>query len=248
MLFKRFRNKLAIVPLEGPIMGGGQSFVSPLPTQSPIEKVKSILEDIKDKKRYRALVLEINSPGGSPFLSKEIGELIESLDLYCVANVKEVCASGGYWVACSCDEIVCDKLSTVGGVGILSIRPDLSNFLEDLGIDIDVKSEGRFKEFGLPFSEPSSEEEEQREEVLEKVNEMFRQHVMESRGLSGDEEVFEGKMYLGEEAKERSLVDYLGDREKAISVCEEGSGYKDLTVIDFGEKMREGPSLLDLLR
>ncbi len=248
MLWDKFKNKLAVVPLEGTIMGGGQSMFSPLPSQSPIEKAKSILEKISDKKRYRGLVLVINSPGGSPFLSKELGDLVEDLDLYSVACIKEIGASGGYWVACSCDEIVCDELSTVGGVGTLSIRPDLSDFLEELGIDLDVKSEGRFKEFGLPFLEPSEEEENQRERVLEEINNKFKQHVMESRGLSGDEEVFEGKVYLGEEAKEEGLVDYLGDKDKAIDVCVEGTGYSDLKTVDYKKKMREGPSLLELIR
>lgn len=248
MLFKRFKNKLAIIPLNGPIMGGGQSLFSPVSTQSSVEQVKSFLKEIKNRKRYRGLVLEINSPGGSPFLSKELGELVEGLDVYTVANVKEVCASGGYWVACSCDEIVGDELSTVGGVGTLSVRPDFSDFLDKLGVDFDVKSAGKFKEFGLPFSEPSREEEEQREKVLDKVNELFRKQVRESRDIDEDKDVLEGKVYLGEEAEELGLVDCLGDREKAIEVCERGCGYRDLAVVDFGEKMRKGPSLLDFIR
>lgn len=247
MVFDRFKNKLAIIPLEGPIAEGSGMGIFPMGGKSPISKAEDYIDEIKEEKKYKALILEINSPGGSPYKSKDIAEKIESLDVYKVARIEEQGASGAYWIACSCDAIIADKLSSVGGVGVLSIRPDISDFLKEMGIDVDVKGKGKFKQAGFPFFKPSEEEEEQREQVLEKINQMFREHVSKNREIR-DDEVFEGKVYLGDEAKEKGLIDYIGGREEAIELCKKAAGYDDLTIKDFGKEIRKGPSFRDLFK
>ncbi len=227
---------------------GDQQGPIPLPLPKPGSRIDEFLDRVGSDDKYKGLVLDINSPGGSPFRSKELGERIENMDLYSVAYIGETGTSGAYWIACSCDQIVASELSMVGSVGTLSIRPDLSKFLEKMGIDIDITSSGKFKGIGHPFSEPTEDENERRKVVMDKIDRLFKEHVKESRGLTGDEEVFEGKVYLGDESKEMGLIDHLGNREKAIEICRKGIGYEDLIVKDFKKEMRKGPSLLDLIR
>ena len=82
----------------------------------------------------------LNSPGGTPFASKEIAMSIENMDKPAIAWVREYAASGAYWIASACDEIVADELSTVGSIGAMSIRPDISELMK-------IMASGRGKGF-----------------------------------------------------------------------------------------------------
>jgi len=206
------------------------------------------LEKIADKSRYKALILEINSPGGSPYKSRNLARKIERLDLFKVALIEEQCASGGYWIASNCDVIVADELSSVGGVGTISIRPDFSDLLDRLGIKFDIQSEGEFKKEGMPFSKMTEKGKEHRKEMVSEINKIFKEQIKKKRGIDEESEVFEGKVFLGREAKEVGLVDYLGDKKMAVKIVEKNLGSKDLKIKDFSEEMRRGPSLLDLIR
>jgi len=246
MIFDWFKDKIAVVPIKGPIMEGN-GFLGSLSTSS-VSQAEEILEKIAKKSRYKALILEINSPGGSPYKSRNLARKIERLDMFKIALIEEQCASGGYWIASSCDVIVADELSSVGGVGTISIRPDFSNLLERLGIKFDIQSEGEFKKEGMPFSKMTDEGKEHRKRMVSEINEVFKEQIKMRRNIDEDSEVFEGKVYLGKEAKKVGLVDHLGDRKKAVEIVKRYVDSKDLKIKDFGESMRRGPSLLDLIR
>lgn len=247
MIFDWFKDKIAIIPIKGPIMEGQGGLLGSLGGSS-VSQAENILEKIADKSRYKALILEINSPGGSPYKSRNLARKIERLDLFKVALIEEQCASGGYWIASSCDVIVADELSSVGGVGTISIRPDFSDLLDRLGIKFDIQSEGEFKKEGMPFSKMTEEGKEHRKEMVSETNNIFKEQIKKRRGIDEESEVFEGKVFLGREAKKVDLVDYLGDKKKAVKIVEKNLGSKDLKVKDFSEEMRRGPSLLDLIR
>ncbi|RZN63462.1 S49 family peptidase [Methanonatronarchaeum sp. AMET6-2] len=206
------------------------------------------MDKVRENDRYKAVVFEINSPGGSPYKSKEIGDKIEEMDKFTVASIGEVGASGAYWIASACDLVLAEKLSTVGSIGTLSVRPDFSELLKKIGIEMDVESKGRYKEFGMPFTEPTEEEKEVREKVLNNINNMFKEHVQDNRNIKDDGDVFEGKVYLGDEALEVGLIDEIGGREEAIEACKKEIGKEELTVFDFSEKIGKGPSIKDLFK
>ena len=247
MIFDWFKDKIAIIPIKGPIMEGQGGLLGSLGGSS-VSQAENILEKIADKSRYKALILEINSPGGSPYKSRNLARKIERLDLFKVALIEEQCASGGYWIASSCDVIVADELSSVGGVGTISIRPDFSDLLDRLGIKFDIQSEGEFKKEGMPFSKMTEEGKEHRKEMVSETNNIFKEQIKKRRGIDEGSEVFEGKVFLGREAKEVGLVDYLGDKKMAVKIVEKKLGSKDLKIKDFSEEMRRGPSLFDLIR
>ncbi len=247
MRFNWFKDKIAIIPIKGPIMEGQGGLLGSLGASS-VSQAEKILEKIAEKSRYKALILKINSPGGSPYKSRNLAKKIERLDLFKVALIEEQCASGGYWIASSCDVIVADELSSIGGIGTISIRPDFSDFLDRLGIKFDIQSEGEFKKEGMPFSEMTEEGKEHRKEMVSEINEIFKEQVKKRRGINEESEVFEGKIFLGREAKKVGLVDHLGDKEKAVKIAEKNVGSKGLKIKDFSEEMRAGPSILDLIR
>ncbi len=242
-----FKDKLAVIPVEGPIMDGNFGLFPSLMRPS-IGLVEEYLEKIRKDKRCKGLILEVNSPGGSPYKSKQLANKIDSLDMYKIAVIQEQGTSGAYWIASVCDKIVADELSTIGGVGTISIRPDLTDFFEKFGINIDVQGEGKFKGEGMPFSKMTEEEKEHRKKMIKDINEHFKKQIMQRRGLPKDSEVFESKVFLGNEAKEVGLIDHIGERDTAIKIFERDTGLSGLKVKDFGKDMRKGPSLLDFIR
>ncbi|OUJ19397.1 Periplasmic serine protease ClpP class [Methanonatronarchaeum thermophilum] len=244
---KLSRNRLAIIPIEGPIVGDSSSGGFSSLFKSPIAEAEEYIDKVMENDRYKAVIFQINSPGGSPYKSKEISDKIQKMDKPTIACIGELGASGAYWIASACDRVYADKLSTVGGIGTLSIRPDFSELLKKIGIEIDVESKGKYKQFGMPFAEPTEEEKEVREKVLNNINNMFTEHVKQNRKINDDGDVFEGKVYLGEEALEVGLIDQIAGIEKAIETTKKETN-KDLTIIDYNKKIGKGPSIKNLFK
>jgi protease-4 len=202
-----------------------------------------LLAEIRRNKAIKALVLEINSPGGTPFSCEEIAQSIKSVDKPTVAWIREVAASGGYWIATAADSIVAGSLSVVGSVGVISIRPNFSELLDKIGIDIDTVASGVHKMLGLPFKPLSPEEKQEdrqrRGEEIRIIQESFIREIQGKRHLREEviKEISSGKTYLGQEAKELGLVDELGGREKALEIAAKKANITKYKVVDYAKKL-----------
>ena len=233
--------KIALVPIKGVVV----SEKSRLPAMRTISSVEivQLLGEIRRNKGIKALVLEINSPGGTPFPCGEIAEAIKSVDKPAVAWVREAAASGGYWIASAADSIVAGSLSLVGSVGVTSIRPDFSELLKKIGIDVDAVASGIHKLFGLPFkpltSEEKQEDRQRREEEIRTIQQSFLGEIRGKRQLTEEviNEISSGKTYLGQEAKNLGLVDELGGREKALEIAAQKANITKYKVIDYTKKI-----------
>ncbi|KXB01224.1 hypothetical protein AKJ44_02775 [candidate division MSBL1 archaeon SCGC-AAA261F17] len=229
---------IALIPVKGPITSGSQALVPILGSWNTPERTSKMIERAEDED-VDGVIFEIDSPGGTPYPSKELAQKVKELKIPTVACIKENGLSGAYWIASSCDKIVADELSKVGGLGVAAVRLDFSEFFKKLGIKFDTSASGEYKELGLPLGGRGDEE--LMEEQLEAVNEIFREKIAENRNLDEQEveKIFEGKPYLGKDAKEAGLVDRLGGREEAIKIIKETLGAEEIEVHDYGEKMRE---------
>lgn len=248
MIFDWFKDKVAILPLEGLITESQGMGLFPSFMKSSISRMEEYLDEIEEDKKYKGLILEINSPGGSPYKSRQLARKISNMNIFKIALIEEQGTSGAYWIANACDVIVADDLSSVGGIGTISIRPDFTDFLEKFGIKMDVQEEGKYKDEGMPFSKVTEEEKEHRKEMIKEINDMFKRYIRSKRDINEESEAFEGKVFLGSEAKEEGLIDYLGGRKKALQIFQKRSGLKDFKVKDFKEELNKGPSILDLFR
>lgn len=246
--------RIALLPIKGPIVSEepfslafGMGMVSS-------RQIVRLLEKIKRSKRIKALVLEINCPGGNPLPCKEIAEAIKSLGKPAVAWVREVAASGGYWIASATDVIVADSLSTLGSIGVASIRPDFSEFLKKLGIDMDTVASGIHKLFGFPFtplsSEQKKEDRERREEEIKVIQQIFLDGIKEKRSLKEEaiKEISSGKTFLGQEAKNLGLIDELGGKDKALEIAAKRANISNFKVVDYSKKLEKPRRRLRLFR
>ena len=234
-------DKIALVPIKGVL-------VSEKPRLPSIRMISSVeivqlLEEIKRNRRIKALVLEINSPGGTPFPCEEIAEAIKSVDRPTVAWVREMATSGGYWIASAADSIVAGSLSTVGSVGVASIRPDFSELLRKIGVDVDTVASGIHKLLGLPFkpltSEEKQEDRQRREEEIRTIQQRFINEITAKRKLTEQaiDEISSGKTYLGQEAKGLGLIDELGGKEKASEIAAKKANITKYKIVDYTKKL-----------
>ncbi len=234
-------NKIALIPIKGMIVSE-KSAVSGVKRVASTEIV-SFLREVQKDKSVKAVVLEINSPGGTPFPCKEIADTIKAMHKPVISWVREVAASGGYWVAAAADAIVSSNLSTLGSIGVVSVRPDLSGLLKHLGIDVDALASGPHKLYGVPAipltPEQKQEERQRREDDINLIQQSFLDEIKGSRQLNDNAmvEISSGKTYLGLEAKDLGLVDEIGGREQALKMAASRAGIAKYKVVDYTRKL-----------
>ena len=232
------KGSIAIIPIKGMITSEESAFG--LMAASTV-LIKDI-EEAENKRKIKAVIFEINSPGGTPFASKEIATHIANMDKPAIAWVREYAASGAYWIASACDEIVADELSTVGSIGAMSIRPDIGELMKKFGIEVETLRTGSYKGLGLPYEKLTEEERELMKKELDEIQDNFLNAVAKNRKLDDAKmkELSTAKVYLGREAKEMGLIDHLGGKELAIRIAKERSGIRKEKIVDYGERKRKG--------
>ncbi|HIJ99788.1 TPA: signal peptide peptidase SppA [archaeon] len=224
-----FENSVAVVKLEGIITSSG-GFMDETMTVSEFSKLFGRAEDSSNVK---AIVVEINSPGGSPVASAEIASIIMKSEKPVVAWIADVGASGAYWVATSADKIVSHPLSITCSIGAYIQISDFSRLLEDYNVSQTTIKSGEHKDIGSPFRQMTEDEEAIFQNIVDQINEEFVRVVRERREGADLSEVSDGRPCTGKEALELGLVDSVGSRESAISLAEELAGEEDLNIVEI---------------
>lgn len=199
----------AVVRLDGPIMPG---------TPTSAEALNPLLEDAFSNPSSKAVIIQANSPGGSPVQSALINDEISRLKalynkpVYVV--VEDLCASGCYYIAVAADAIYANKGSIVGSIGVRMDSFGFTGLMEKMGIENRSMHAGEHKTFINPFAEKDEEGRQFfKERILERTHQQFIQAVRDGRGerLKENKETFTGLVWLGDEAVQNGLIDGLGD-------------------------------------
>jgi protease-4 len=187
---------------------------------NPEDIIEQLRKADKDDS-VKAILLRINSPGGTAAASQEIYREVKRVKKPVVVSIADVGASGAYWVACGADRIVASPASDVGSIGVILIIPNLKGLFEKVGIEYVVVSKGKYKDLGNPARRLTEEERKILDAQAEIVYEQFIDAVAESRKLSESEvrELATGLAFLGTEAKEKGLVDELGNFRDAVKIA-----------------------------
>jgi protease-4 len=170
-----------------------------------------------ESERTAGIIVRINSPGGSPVQSGYVYDEIRRLrkehpDVPLYAVISDLCASGGYYIASAADKIYADKASIVGSIGVIMAGFGFVDAIEKLGIERRVRHAGDNKGFMDPFSPLREDDVKHVDEMLKTVHAQFMNVVKEGRGdrLKGDDRVFSGLVWTGEQSLELGLIDGLG--------------------------------------
>lgn len=234
MMFERdneiISEGIAIVPIKGVISPEDSNDIlrgSGMGSDTIINNLKRA----GDNDGIKAVVLEINSPGGTVVASREVANYVKSLSgkKPVVAWIREMGASGAYWIASGADVIIADEMSITGSIGVLSSYLEFSGLLDKYGVEYERLVAGELKDVGSPYRDLSEAERKLMNVKLKKIQDLFLKEVAENRKLNPSQisEIKSGFFYLGIEAKDLGLVDELGGRELAIEKAKELGKIKD---------------------
>jgi protease-4 len=206
-------------------------------TKASADKVVTGLRNAFKDKKTKAVILRINTPGGSPVQSRYINDEILRLKkkypkIPVYAVVADMCASGGYYIASAADKIYADPGSIVGSIGVLMNGFGFVKGMESLGVERRLMTAGEHKGIMDPFSPVTEADKAHLQGILDQLHAQFIEKVKQGRGerlkLAQYPEVFSGLFWSGEEAKEIGLIDDLGN---SSYVAREVVGVED--IVDF---------------
>lgn len=209
---------VAIIPIEGLISTDGDSWMPTVKSASIVEQI----EKADKNKEIKAILLEINSPGGTPVATDEIAGAIKSTNKTTVAVIRETGASGAYWIATAADKIFANRMSVTGSIGVTASRLEYYGLLADYNVTYRQLISGRLKDAGTPLRQMTVEEKQLFQGLLDGLHEEFISAVAENRNLPKEKvrQLATGFVYLGSEAKELGLVDELGGKKEALAYIE----------------------------
>jgi len=216
-----------------------------------LKSIKSNIDRAFSNKNNKAVILSINSPGGSPVQSELICNYIrlqsKKYNVPTISYVEDVAASGGYWLACSSPEIYCSENSIVGSIGVISAGFGFVEAIKKLGVERRVIAQGENKSIYDPFKPVAEKDKKIIQAIQKDIHESFIEHVRSSRGdkLSGSKQkLFNGDFWTGKNAVKLGLVDQIagmyemiyerfGENTKICCIQEQKSFIKKLLKIDF---------------
>lgn len=210
------KDGVAIVRVEGPILDSYQT----------VEELKKFADD----PLVKAIVVRIDSPGGGVAPSQEIYNAVKRVrkekNKTVIASMGTVAASGGYYIAVGTDRILANPGTLTGSIGVIMQLANFHELLEKIGVKNLVVKSGRYKDIGSPFRPMKDEDRQVLELVMNDVHRQFIDAVAEGRSLdvAEVEQLADGRVFTGQQAKSILLVDDIGDLHDAIKLAGELGG------------------------
>ncbi|HDQ72351.1 MAG TPA: signal peptide peptidase SppA [Chloroflexi bacterium] len=189
-------------------------------------RVAKLLQQAEFNPNVKALVLRVNSPGGSVVASDEIYHQLRDFEKPIVLWMDAVAASGGYYIACGADYVYAHPDTLTGSIGVISQFINAEELLDEVGVNVTVITSGPRKDMGSLFREMSEEEQELWKTITDEIYQDFVDVVAEARGLPEDtvKDLGDGRVYTGRQALEHNLIDAVGLPDDAIAKAAELGG------------------------
>ena len=237
-------NKIAIIYASGAINTGEGSYNS-IGSETTVQAIREAAEDEKVK----AIVLRVNSPGGSALASDII---LRELNLAkqkkkIVVSMGDYAASGGFYISCNADKIFANHTTLTGSIGVFGIVPNSKKLLnEKLGVYVDTVNTHKYSDIGRGNRKLTNFELDVIQESVEDIYETFITHVSEGRGMSklDVDKIGQGRVWSGIDALEVGLIDQIGGLEDAIISAAELSELEDYRIVSLPKKTDEIEELL----
>jgi len=219
---------VGVIQINGMIVSGADSS-SLFTAVAGSEVIMEQLRRAADDPSIKAVVLRLNTPGGSAAASQEIALEIDRLrqsGKKVVASMGDVAASGGYWIACRCDKIVANPGTMTGSIGVIMETQNLQGLYDKLGIDPVVFKSGPHKDMGSSSREVTEQEQQIFQGMIDDIYQQFVETVAEGRGMDQKRvrELADGRVFTGNQALEIGLVDDLGNYYDALALAAKLAG------------------------
>ena len=224
------KSEVAVYYAFGEIDGSTSSFEG-INSSEVIKELRKLRQD----DNVKAVVLRVNSPGGSAYGSEQIWREVTLLKAAkpVVVSMGDYAASGGYYISCAADCIVASKTTLTGSIGIFGMFPSTEKLMKDkIGLDFDVVKTNRMSDFGVSSRSLRPEEKTVLQNYVNDGYDLFLKRCADGRGVAVEDiaKIAEGRVWTGSKAKELGLVDELGDLDKAVEIAAQKAGLADFCV------------------
>lgn len=242
------QDRVAVIALEGMIFDSIQTQSSPFMGKSlDASQAKSELKKALKNDKVKAVLMRVNSPGGTVPASQDLYRLINELkekSKPVVVSMGDVCASGCYYLASTADSIYAARGTLTGSIGVIMQGLNFNGLLAKLGIQNQTFTAGKYKDLGSSLRPMSPEEEKIIQALLDDSYQQFLNDVSKGRGIDYQElkAKAEGLIYTGQQALEAGLVDEIGNYDDAKEKVKElltTKGYENAATIHFSETWKE---------
>ena len=240
------KDKVAVLYAEGQIFDSGKEGIV------DTEVIKTVKKIHKDD-AIKAVVLRVNSPGGSADASEQIWHAVKTLQekgLPVVVSMGDYAASGGYYISCGADYIYAEPTTLTGSIGIFGTVPNASKLMDKIGLDIDGISTNKHSALTINavYKGMNKQEFALMQSMVERGYDLFTKRCADGRGVSQEEikKVGEGRVWLGKDALEIGLVDELGNINNAIAKAAELANLGEYAIVDYPEKTDPFQELLKM--
>ena len=240
------KDKVAVLYAEGQIFDSGKEGIV------DTEVIKTVKKIHKDD-AIKAVVLRVNSPGGSADASEQIWHAVKTLQekgLPVVVSMGDYAASGGYYISCGADYIYAEPTTLTGSIGIFGTVPNASKLMDKIGLDIDGISTNKHSALTINavYKGMNKQEFALMQSMVERGYDLFTKRCADGRGVSQEEikKVGEGRVWLGKDALEIGLVDELGNINNAIAKAAELANLGEYAIVDYPEKTDPFEELLKM--
>ncbi len=233
--------KILMVEIEGLIsLREPQTrFIGPV-RDNMVSRVREQLDKAREDPEIRALLLRIDSPGGTATASdvvyREILRFKRESDVPVIAHFLGMAASGGYYVAMAADSLVANPTSITGSIGVIFVGVSVAGLMEKLGIENQTLTAGVHKDAGSPLRRMTPEERDHIQTVLDDLQDRFREVVATGRPeLDGGRiaALADGSIYSAAQARAHGLIDEIGDLEEAVALAERWAGLQSSRVVVY---------------
>lgn len=242
-------NIIAMYYAEGQIVESPSTGMSTAP-EIVGEKVCLDLRKLRDDDNVKAVILRVNSPGGSAYASEQIWNEVVQLKARkpVIVSMGDFAASGGYYISCAADTIIAQPNTLTGSIGIFGMFPNPHKLITDkLKLNIETVKTNRFADFGALGRPFSTDERAIMQRYINNGYATFIERCADGRGVSKAdiEAVAQGRVWTGEMAQQLGLVDLLGDIEMAEEIAAQKAGIDSYTLISYPEEQNMLAMLLD---
>ncbi len=226
---------VAVIHINGVIAGTGSVFDGIVTPQYFLD----LLEQAEDDPAVKAILLRVDSPGGTVAASEELAQYVKECTKPVIVSVGDVGASGAYMLASQSDEIWAMPGSAVGSIGVIAEIPNVGKLLDKFGVEFQVITAGKYKDAGSPYRKLSADERALIQGSVDEAYEQFIDVVADGRKMprSEVESLATGWAWSGESAKELGLVDELGTYRQALDAAAKRGGIKgDYDIITYEDE------------
>lgn len=208
------------------------------------------LRDLKDDDNVKAVVLRVNSPGGSAYGSEQIWYAVSELkkEKPVIVSMGDYAASGGYYISCNADTIVAEPTTLTGSIGIFGMFPNIKGLTDKIGLKFDVVKTNQYADFGALGRPMNDGEKSLMQMYVNQGYDLFLTRCSDGRDITKEEldKIAQGRVWTGSTAKELGLVDELGGLDKALDIAINKAGIEGgYTVMSYPTKKGFFESLME---